>query len=167
MTSPVPREIAAEQTHDLRRRVLRAGRTDTPLDWDGDHEATTFHLGVLVDGRIVAISTWLARHDPIAPERTAMQLRGMATAPDVVGQGAGSALLRDGTTRARSAGYDRIWANARIGALDFYIGAGWTVTGPVFHTEATDIPHRHVHLDLEESSPGRDVDFPLSGPTTH
>lgn len=141
-------EIAARDTHDLRRRVLRDGSPNAQVIWDGDDLADTMHLAVPIDGRIVAISTWLVAPDPIAPPLDSIQLRGMATDPIVAGRGLGRALLDAGSSRAKAAGRERLWANARVTALGFYERAGWTTMGAIFHTAETGLPHRHVHLDL-------------------
>lgn len=149
MTSDIEiREITAAQTHDLRRRILRDGAADAVVEWVGDDDASTVHLGVTVDERIVGISTWSAAPDPQAPDVRAIQLRGMATDPAFAGQRLGRTLLDAGFGRARAAGSVRVWANARVTAVGFYVRAGMTVSGPVFVTEATGLPHRHVHVDL-------------------
>jgi GNAT superfamily N-acetyltransferase len=141
-------EITAAETHDLRRRVLRDGSMAATVEWPDDDEPTTAHLSVTVDGRIVAISTWLATPDPIAPNHRSLQLRGMATDPTMTGRGLGRALLDAGMQRASNGGHERVWANARVAALGFYEAAGWAATGPVFATPSTGLPHRHVHVDL-------------------
>jgi GNAT superfamily N-acetyltransferase len=141
-------EIAAAETHDLRRRILREGAADANVEWHGDDESTTAHLGVSVDGRIVAISTWLITPDPSAPNLRSVQLRGMATDPTMTGRGLGRSLLDAGMQQAGRDGYERVWANARVTALGFYEGAGWTISGPVFETASTGLPHRQVHADL-------------------
>lgn len=149
MTSDLAvRKITAADTHPLRRRILRDGATDADVEWPGDEDRTTIHLGVVVEGRVVAISTWLVAPDPIAPDRDSVQLRGMATEPTMTGRGLGRALLEAGTTHALASGHEQIWANARVSALGFYEAAGWTVTGPVFDTAVTGLPHRHVHIEL-------------------
>jgi GNAT superfamily N-acetyltransferase len=142
-------EISASQTHALRRRVLRDGVSDAVVEWEGDDEPTTVHLGAVVDDRIVAISTWLVAPDPIVPLLRSVQLRGMATDPRWIGRGLGRALLDAGLRRARRDGHDRVCANARVTALGFYEAAGLTVSGPVFETASTGLPHRHVHIDLD------------------
>ena len=142
------REVAAAETHDLRRRILRDGAAAAIVEWQGDDESTTFHLGAAADGRIVAISTWLITADPLAPDLRAMQLRGMATDPVLAGKGFGRALIDAGVQRASDDGVARVWANARVTSLGFYEAAGWIVTGPVFETVSTGLAHRHVHTDL-------------------
>lgn len=141
--------INATDTHDLRRRVLRDGATDAVVEWDGDHETTTFHLGAFdTGGCLLAISTWLTRPDPLDPQRHAVQLRGMATEPTAVGLGVGLALVHAGCAQADRDGAVRVWADARVSALGFYLRAGFVITGPVFATAATGLPHRHVHIDI-------------------
>lgn len=140
-------EISADRTHALRRRVLRDDADGAIVEWDGDDDPTTAHLGVIVGGEVVAVSTWLVVPDPLAPDRDAIQLRGMATDPSLVRRGLGRAMLDAGIQQAMAHGRDRVWANSRVAALGFYEAAGWTVTGPVFET-AIAVPHRHVHIDL-------------------
>ena len=69
---------------------------------------------------------------------TGVQLRAMATAPDVRGQGAGDALLDAGIARARAAEPNAVvWARARDSALGFYRRHGFEVVEPGFVDEAT------------------------------
>lgn len=143
----VARKIAAGDTHDLRRRVLRDDDPNAELDWPGDHAATTVHLGVsTLDGTLVGVSTWLIERDPLAPDVVAVQLRGMATDPDMAGRGVGTMLLAAGQEHVRSIGAERLWANARVTALGFYERAGFIAQGHEFVTPTTGLLHRHVHL---------------------
>lgn len=148
-------EIDAGETHDLRRRVLRNGDRDADLDWAGDHDDTTVHLGVVGDaGAPIAVSTWLRRPCPLHPDAPSVQLRGMATDPAHRGTGLGSLLLADGIVRSlgvvrlssddRASDVELVWANARVEAIAFYERHGWNATGPVFHTAGTGLPHRLV-----------------------
>ena len=142
--------IDATDTHDLRRRVLRSGISNTVLVWPGDDEVTTLHLGIRDEhGAVVAISTWLAR--PAPNGEVATQLRGMATDPERLGRGLAGALLVAGASAATSRGHHVVWANARVSALGFYERAGWTAQGPVFHTADTGLPHRVVTRRLDNT----------------
>ncbi|MFK8025885.1 MAG: GNAT family N-acetyltransferase [Ilumatobacter sp.] len=137
--------LAAEGTHDLRRRVLRDDDRDAKVDWPGDHDSDTLHLGALdSDGVVVAVSTWLTRAGPQGRADRCRQLRGMATDPGGRGTGLGVLLLDEGVRRAVTDGFDVAWANARVEAVGFYVGQGWTVSGPVFETAETGLPHRLV-----------------------
>ena len=140
-------ELRADETHPLRAAVLRNDTPSREVTLDGDHEPSTFHLGVRDrDGGIVAVSTWLRRPPPGDDGAAGVQLRAMATAPAVRGHGAGDALLDAGIVRARATAPDAIvWARARDSALGFYIRHGFEVVEPGFVDETTAQPH-HVIL---------------------
>jgi len=131
--------LSARDTYDLRRRQLRDGRIDAAVDWPDDHGGGTHHLGIVVDSRVVAISTWISRS-------TSTQLRGMATDPLHTGHGFGRRLLSAGIERAASHGTELVWANARVEVLGFYERAGFVAVGDVFATADTGLPHRRVEL---------------------
>ena len=156
-------ELTSAMTHDLRARVLRDGTPTSELAWPGDDLDSTVHLGVVISGSAdpVAISTWLRVGSPDLPlpsdpgphrtergGRTGVQLRGMATAPNVRGHGLGSLLLRDGIERAAHDGADHVWANARSAVLDFYRAHGFEVMSDEFLSTETAIPHHRILRDL-------------------
>ena len=133
-------ELSADETYALRLAVLRG---DTPSrvvafaedDWPG-----TVHLGVR-DGRgIVAVSTWIPSRYCDEP---AVQLRGMATAMNVQGQGVGRLLLTAGCDRAATVA-PVIWARARDTALPFYLRHGFSIDGDGFIDEQTHKPHHLI-----------------------
>ena len=51
--------ISANQAVDLRSRILRPGQRIENCLYSGDFDAGTFHLGVLVDARIVSNGTFM------------------------------------------------------------------------------------------------------------
>jgi GNAT superfamily N-acetyltransferase len=132
-------ELTADETHPLRLAVLRADTPNREVVFAEDDIAGTVHLGVRDANGVVAISTWIPRpyHD-----EPAVQLRGMATAPDLQGHGIGALLLESGCTRAATVA-PLVWARARDTALDFYVRHGFTVDGDGFIDEHTGKPH-HV-----------------------
>ena len=76
-----------------------------------------------------------------------VQLRAMATAPEVRGHGAGDVLLDAGITRARATAPDAVvWARARDTALGFYVRHGFEVVEPGFVDETTALPHHVIML---------------------
>lgn len=60
------------------------------------------------------------------------RIRGMATAPEARGQGAGTAVLNALLEHARSHGAQRVWANVRVGARTLYERAGLRVVSEEF-----------------------------------
>lgn len=142
-------EIIAGETHPLRRSVLRDGTKSDQVTFDGDDESTTFHLGVLDGGSLVAISTWMERRYPDLPALTGYQLRGMAIDPTHRSGGIGSLLLGGGLDRCRSQAVELVWARARLSALGFYERHGFETRGPEYIDLTTGLPHIDIVRHLE------------------
>lgn len=137
-------ELTSAETHPLRRALLRNDTPDDRVEFDGDDLPTTFHLGALLDGDLVTISSWMKRRYPDLPDRQGHQLRGMATSPDVRGSGAGALVLRDGVRRCAATGSTVIWARARVTALGFYLRHGFETRGDEYVDLTTGLPHRDI-----------------------
>lgn len=138
-------ELSAEHTHALRRRVLRAGTPSDDVTFEDDDVA--LHLAALRPEHpdtILGVSTWLQQGYAEMPDVSAWRLRGMATAPEVRGQGAGGELVRTGLDRAARAGAQVVWARARLSAVSFYERLGFEAVGPVYQTADTGIDHRTI-----------------------
>ena len=133
------------EVRPLRLEVLRAGMVNQTVHFDGDDDPTTIHLGAFdQDQNNVGVSTWMQRPFPLAEEHKALQLRGMATAVNVQGQGIGALLLVAGQTYGREIGAHLIWANARDAALNFYNRHGYSTVGEGFIETVTQLPHHKV-----------------------
>jgi GNAT superfamily N-acetyltransferase len=141
-------ELRPEETHRLRRIVLRDGTASDQVVFDGDTLDTTFHLGLRLGGEIVAISTWLARRYPDRPEEPGYQLRGMASDPSHRGEGLATRLLVAGIERCRSEGATLVWARARDSALTFYEGRGFERVGAGYVDLTTGLPHHDIVRDI-------------------
>lgn len=133
------------EVRPLRLEVLRAGMVNQTVHFDGDDDPTTIHLGAFdQDQNNVGVSTWMQRPFPLAEEHKALQLRGMATAVNVQGQGIGALLLVAGQSHGREIGAHLIWANARDAALNFYNRHGYSTVGEGFIETVTQLPHHKV-----------------------
>ena len=137
-------EIAAVDTHPLRRSLLRDGTASDRVEFEGDDETTTFHLGAFVDDELVAISTWMSRRYPDLPGHPGHQLRGMATVPAARGTGVSHELLVDGLRRCADAGSSVVWARARVAALSFYTRHGFETRGHEYVDLTTGLPHQDI-----------------------
>jgi len=139
------RPMTSLEVRPLRLEVLRAGMVNQTVHFDGDDDPTTIHLGAFdQDQNNVGVSTWMQRPFPLAEEHKALQLRGMATAVNVRGQGIGALLLVAGQSHGRVIGAHLIWANARDAALDFYNRHGYRTVGEGFIETVTQLPHHKV-----------------------
>ena len=137
-------ELTADETHPLRRALLRNDTPDHRVEFDGDDLPTTFHLGATRDGELVTISSWMLRRYPDLPDHQGHQLRGMATSPDVRGSGAAALVLRGGLWRCADAGSTVVWARARVTALGFYERHGFEPCGDEYVDLPTGLPHRDI-----------------------
>ena len=128
------REVSALDTRPLRQAVLRPHQT---LDELAGHESeNAFAVGAFDGDELVAVGFVVPEGDPPGSWR----VRGMATAPEARGRGAGAAVLDALVRQAIERGASRIWASVRTPAQSLYARAGFSVTSDEF--ELPDIgPH--------------------------
>lgn len=126
------RVITAEETLPLRISVLRPGRPVEVAKFPEDEAVTTRHFGAFRATRLLGIATLLRVGMPEQPGVPALQLRGMATAPEVRGKGFGRALILACLVFARENGVPLLWCNARTSALGFYRKLGFEIAGAEF-----------------------------------
>lgn len=124
-------EVQVEQvppgmTAALRRRVLRPHQSVAELIAETAPETIAF---AAFSGGAVVGSALLTQEPFPDREIDAWRLRGMATAPEVQGQGVGGAVLSAAIDYVRTAGGTVMWANARIPAQRFYEGHGFSTVG--------------------------------------
>ncbi len=147
------REVAAVDTHDLRRRVLRGGAADAEVRFPDDDRPEAFHLAAVDPaGTVVAVSTWAPVPTERRPGRVAWRLRGMAVEPSLQGSGVGAMLLRAAEERLLALGVEVLWADGRDTALSFYERHGWVVEGEGYVT-AIGLPHHTVVRELVGPGP--------------
>ena len=142
------RPISAAETWPLRLAVLRPGRPLAAAQFPGDDLPDTKHFGAFQGPALVGIASLFRAEFPERPGVPALQLRGMATAPEVRGAGFGQALVAASVTFSRESRAKIIWCNARTSALGFYAKLGWEISGGEF--EVPDVgPHFHMWRWIE------------------
>jgi predicted GNAT family N-acyltransferase len=138
------RRVTAQDTADLRRRVLRAGR---PVALPGDDDPTAVHVGVFDGDQLVGTGNVRREPAPWAPQVPAWRLRGMATEEDRRGQGIGERVLGALVAHCRAEGGGEVWCNARTPARTFYRRAGFTEVGEEWEDPEIG-PHVRMRLTL-------------------
>jgi ribosomal protein S18 acetylase RimI-like enzyme len=120
--------------------VLRPHQTLQTL---AEHEMDgAFAVGAFDGERLVAVG-FVGREGKPGEWR----VRGMATAPEIRGRGAGTAVLDALLAHARAHHARRIWCTARTPALSLYRRAGFQLVGEEF--EVKDIgPHWTMELTV-------------------
>ncbi|MCH2035314.1 MAG: GNAT family N-acetyltransferase [Tenacibaculum sp.] len=88
-------KIDVKDTYALRLEVLRKN-IDLPYEFDGDLDDTTFHVGVIENGNVVCIGTFM-KNSLKELNGIQYQLRGMASSSEVRGKGYGKLLLKFAT----------------------------------------------------------------------
>jgi len=141
-------EVPAAEVLALRAEVLRPG---LPLDasrYAEDESSDSHHLAVRHgDGRVVGCATYFPDPwpDPLPPvEGPAWRLRGMATAPEIRGAGAGGLLIARGIDLVGELGGRLLWCNARTVALGFYVRYAFQIDPEEFPSGPHRIPHHRA-----------------------
>jgi GNAT superfamily N-acetyltransferase len=135
------REVPVAETRVLRRSVLRPHQSVAAMAADeaeGVIAVAAYRGTSIVSVGLIAPS----------PERGGWRVRGMATAPEARGHGAGAAVLDALLSRAVARGAERVWCNARTPARRFYERAGFTVCSAQF-----DVPPIGPHVVMERVLP--------------
>ncbi len=123
------RPVQAEEIYDLRMSVLIAGTNRTSPQFPGDLDPGTLHFGAVDGERIIGCATFIPSE---WMGQLAWQVRGMATDPQYLGKGVGSAVLRHAEEVLRSRGRPFLWCNARTQAVGFYLKQGWRIVSKEF-----------------------------------
>ena len=154
--SPAPppevRPVGAEQTRSLRHSVLRPSSSFETTVYPKDDDPETRHFGAFEGDRLVGIASLYREDRPGAEDRrhpgAEWRLRGMATAPDDRGRGAGRTLLAGCVAHVAATGGGLLWCNARVPAVGFYRAGGLEVEGDEF-----DIPGIGPHVVMVRAVP--------------
>jgi len=124
------KKIKASDTYNIRLEVLRNG-IPLPVEFNGDNDSNTIHLGAFKNGNLIAVSSFMkASKEDFKGEQ--YQLRGMATLPEFQGLGAGKLMMLEAFDIFKNLKIDCLWCNARIIAVDFYKKLGFQTFGNVF-----------------------------------
>lgn len=137
----IVKRISAEETFDIRKRVLREN-IPLPFEFQGDFDKNTIHLGAYIDNIQVSIASFM-KVNLEGFEGNHYQLRGMATLTEYQGRGSGKALLSSAEEIIKKLGCTMIWCNARVVAQKFYEKNGYQIVGPQF-----DIKHVGPHYKM-------------------
>jgi GNAT superfamily N-acetyltransferase len=145
------RQISAAETVLLRHAVLRPGRPVESALFQGDGLPSTAHFGAFRNGELLCIASLFEAELPDEPGVAAIQLRGMATAPEAQRTGLGRALILACVAFAREKGVRLLWCNARTYASGFYSKLGFEIVGKEF--DIPDVgPHYRMKLRLNDAT---------------
>ena len=143
-------DIGAEQTLSIRQQVLRPNWVADQCHFEGDQDATTFHMGAFQDDLLVGIATMMIDRSPELDQFAEIQyrLRGMAVLPGYRDQGIGGAILDACLKEVQQRGCSLFWCNARVTAERFYTAAGFSKTSETTFEITGAGPHFLMYKQL-------------------
>jgi phosphoribosylformimino-5-aminoimidazole carboxamide ribotide isomerase len=122
-------QIRPELTWRLRQRVLYPAQQLNDMGMDEDNDG--LHFAAFKDNLIVGVVSLFPKGDDF-------QFRKFAIDDSVQGMGIGRQMLDHISDFAVLNGGKRIWCNARVSAIGFYLKAGFTHTGQLFSKNGFD-----------------------------
>jgi len=122
-------QIRPELTWRLRQQVLYPAQKLYEMEMDEDKHG--YHFGAFHDNKLVGVvSLFINGAD--------CQFRKFAVDASVQHQGIGNAMLKHITVFAVNEKAQRIWCNARVTAIGFYLKHGFEHTGNLFSKNGFD-----------------------------
>ena len=143
------RRITAAETRPLRRAILRPNQAEHELVYPGDDAAASLHVGWFDEAVLLGVASIYRMSPEGAPDDAGdWRLRGMAVVPEARRKGVGAALVAACEAHARAHGGTRMWFNARVDALPFYLALGYEPVGEVYELPGIG-PHRFAARSLD------------------
>jgi phosphoribosylformimino-5-aminoimidazole carboxamide ribotide isomerase len=122
-------QIRPELTWRLRQRVLYPESKLYEMEMDEDNHG--LHFGTFKDNELIGVVS-------LFEKGTDYQFRKFAIDERVQGQGIGRQLLDYIADFAKLQGAKRLWCNARLSAIGFYLRSGFKQTGTLFSKNGFD-----------------------------
>jgi GNAT superfamily N-acetyltransferase len=126
------RSITADQTLDLRQRVLWPNKTRAEMHLPGDESALNF--GAYQNKALVGVGSFFRDQG----DASVFRLRKMAVEPQLQGQGIARALIVAARLALERKGATLIWCDARLSAAGFYQKCGFEIGAEVFQKSGID-----------------------------
>ena len=144
------KSINANDTFTVRQPVLRPDRPIEDCCFELDNHASSLHLGMELNGEIIAVLSALPIKCENFPNLTSMRLRGIATLHAFQKKGLGSQLMIEVEKRLlKLKKIKLLWLNARISAKPFYQNLGYETMGETFNIQGVG-DHQFMYKKLLE-----------------
>jgi predicted GNAT family N-acyltransferase len=142
------REIQAEETRDLRHRVLWPHIPSVhDCNIDIDQAPGAIHLGVFFDDKLISIGSLFRQHSEKIKHVSQYRLRAMATDPEYRLHNAGKALILYAIELLKAKQVDALWCDARIGAVGFYSSLGFQLMPEIYEVKNIG-PHQFMWFEI-------------------
>jgi phosphoribosylformimino-5-aminoimidazole carboxamide ribotide isomerase len=122
-------QIRPELTWRLRQKVLYPGQKLYEMEMEEDNNG--YHFGAFLDNELVGVVSLFQKGDDF-------QFRKFAVDESVQGKGIGKTMLQHLVDFVLNENAKRIWCNARLSAIGFYLKYGFKHTGQLFTKNGFD-----------------------------
>lgn len=122
-------QIRPELTWRMRQKVLYPAQKLYEMEMDEDNHG--YHFGAFMDNELVGVVSLFQNGDDY-------QFRKFAVDESVQGKGIGKTMLKHLMNFAINENAKRLWCNARVSAIGFYLKYGFTHTGQLFSKNGLD-----------------------------
>lgn len=122
-------QIRPELTWRMRQKVLYPAHKLYEMEMEEDNYG--YHFGAFMDDELVGVVSLFQNGDDF-------QFRKFAVDESVQGKGIGKTMLQHLVDFAINENAKRLWCNARISAIGFYLKYGFTPTGQLFTKNGFD-----------------------------
>jgi len=122
-------QIRPELTWRLRQKVLYPAEKLYEMEMEEDNRG--YHFGAFEDNVLVGVVSLFQKDKNF-------QFRKFAVDEGMQGKGIGTVLLKYIIHFAINEGAERIWCNARLSAVGFYLKSGFLQTGTLFSKNGFD-----------------------------
>ena len=139
--------ISSQLTHDIRKKVLWPHIKNGNYSLEIDNHSTTFHLGAVLDNKIISIGTFVEEKNPAFSATNQYRLRAMATGKKHRRLGVGKILFLEALRMLKIKRVDLLWCDARLKAIPFYKSLNMQNLNEVY--EIVNIgPHKTMYIYL-------------------
>ena len=122
-------QIRPELTWRIRQKVLYPAQKLYEMEMEEDNQG--YHFGAFMDNQLVGVVSLFVNGDDF-------QFRKFAVDEDVQGKGVGKTMLQHLIDFALNENAKRLWCNARVTAIGFYLKHSFTHTGQLFSKNGFD-----------------------------
>jgi len=113
----------------MRQKVLYPAQKLYEMEMEEDNHG--YHFGAFLDNELVGVVSLFQNGDNF-------QFRKFAVDESVQGKGIGKTMLQHIKDFALMENAKRLWCNARVSAIEFYLKYGFTRTGQLFSKNGFD-----------------------------
>jgi hypothetical protein len=124
--------ISPQAVLPIRQEILRPGAHRQDCKFEGDLRKGTLHFGVFSKNQLIGVATLLVSESTFYKTGKCYQLRGMAIRKKYQRTGAGHFLMQYILNHCRQQKVEKIWWNARVKAVPFYLKFDTEITSEIF-----------------------------------